>query len=103
MLTLWCPAFVSVTVLEELAALTVTDPKFSEEGVLTIPASALVGAPTTPAQPLFHRTISVNTSKHTNLALFTINIPSSEPGSAGTRTGESNGVSRFRRNRIFVN
>jgi hypothetical protein len=77
MLRLWCPAFVRVTVVAELAVLTATDPKFSEEGLATIPASALT-VPTIPAQPLRYITIRLNTSEHTNPVLVILIIASSE-------------------------
>ncbi len=40
---LWAPLFVSMTVPGELVVLTLTEPKFSEDGLVTIPA--LAGAP----------------------------------------------------------
>jgi hypothetical protein len=72
-------------------------PKLADEGVIdsAVPASAL--AVVTPAQPLrFQTTNTVNARKHTNLVLFTLNIPFSEPGTARGPEQERGGVKRFR-------
>jgi len=73
----WCPAFVSVIVVGELAVLTATDPKFNDAGLAAIPASALT-VPTIPAQPLRYKTIRHNTSEHTNPLWVILVISSSE-------------------------